>query len=180
MTRRRIVFADKDGKQYITPEFNGDKTEFSEFQGIGGDGCDADWEQILAEFNGAETLEDFKAAAKKAQSHYHSSFSNRPQPVSELADIETYNCRLIFLSCGYAFELSLYNSESDRHCYGRKAFPSLNAEVDYPGWINEICRKNHISDGIELSVFIQKTDKNGDYIDSNEGLYLTSLGFVDE
>lgn len=69
MTRRTIIYKDKTtGKTFATPEFNGDKTEFTMFQ-MNGE-CDADWDDIQKEFSGVKTLQEFIEASEKAQKHY--------------------------------------------------------------------------------------------------------------
>ncbi|GHT87220.1 hypothetical protein FACS1894137_14110 [Spirochaetia bacterium] len=75
MTRRTIIFLDEFGNVYITPEFNGDKTEFEKFGSS--DSCDKDWAEIEAVFWGVNTLEQFRAASEKAQGFYHSNFSDK-------------------------------------------------------------------------------------------------------
>jgi hypothetical protein len=84
MTRRRIVFTDPSGRCFITPEFNGDKTEFEQF-GMG-DQCTATWEEILAMFKAVSTLDEFKAANYQAQGYYISSIARNtpPEPVTEI------------------------------------------------------------------------------------------------
>jgi len=69
MTRRTIIYKDSEtGKLYASPEFNGDKTEFEMFQ-LSGE-CDADWNDILKEFKGVNTLREFMDASERAQKHY--------------------------------------------------------------------------------------------------------------
>lgn len=71
MTRRRVVFVRKDGRRYITEEFNGDKSEFAA-HGDCLDGCDLDWPEIRAIFQEASTYPQFIKANLKAQAAYHS------------------------------------------------------------------------------------------------------------
>ena len=59
MTRRRVVFVDKFGCRYVTPEFNGDKTE-RDFFGIGG--CSKTWAEIKEIFDKVKTYSDFEKA----------------------------------------------------------------------------------------------------------------------
>lgn len=59
MTRRRVVFVDKFGDRYITPEFNGDKTE-RDFFGIGG--CSKTWAEIKEIFDKVKIYSDFVKA----------------------------------------------------------------------------------------------------------------------
>ena len=71
MTRRRVVFVRKDGRRYITEEFNGDKAEYAA-RGDCLDGCDLDWPEIRALFIAADTYPKFIKANLKAQAAYHS------------------------------------------------------------------------------------------------------------
>jgi hypothetical protein len=75
MTRRTIIFIDESANVYITPEFNGDKSEFEKFGSS--DSCDHDWAEIEAVFRGINTLEEFKAANEKVQGFYHSSLPDK-------------------------------------------------------------------------------------------------------
>ena len=63
MTRRRVVFVRKDGRRYITEEFNGDKSECA----ARGDCLD-----IRAIFIAVDTYLKFIKANLKAQAAYHS------------------------------------------------------------------------------------------------------------
>jgi len=105
MTRRRVVFTDPvTGRRYVTPEFNGDKAEFE--QNSMRDTCTADWDQIMAMFKTASTLDEFKAANYQAQGYYISSIAPDapPEPVIEinagiLLPDEIRNCdELIYLA----------------------------------------------------------------------------------
>ena len=71
MTRRRVVFVRKDGRRYITEEFNGDKAEYAA-RGDCLDGCDLDWPEIRALFVAADTYLKFIKANLTAQAAYHS------------------------------------------------------------------------------------------------------------
>ena len=71
MTRRRVVFVRKDGRRYITEEFNGDKAEYAA-RGDCLDGCDLDWAEIRALFVAADTYLKFIKANLTAQAAYHS------------------------------------------------------------------------------------------------------------
>lgn len=71
MTRRRVVFVRKDGRRYITEEFNGDKSEYAARGGCL-DSCDLDWPEIRALFIAADTYLKFIKANVKAQAAYHS------------------------------------------------------------------------------------------------------------
>lgn len=71
MTRRRVVFVRKDGRRYITEEFNRDKAEYAA-RGDCLDGCDLDWPEIRALFVAADTYLKFIKANLTAQAAYHS------------------------------------------------------------------------------------------------------------
>ena len=71
MTRRRVVFVRKDGRRYITEEFNGDKSEYAARRDCL-DSCDLDWPEIRALFIAADTYLKFIKANLKAQAAYHS------------------------------------------------------------------------------------------------------------
>ena len=71
MTRRRVVFVRKDGRRYITEEFNGDKAKYAA-RGDCLDGCDLDWPEIRALFVAADTYLKFIKANLTAQAAYHS------------------------------------------------------------------------------------------------------------
>ena len=71
MTRRRVVFVRKDGRRYITEEFNGDKAEYAA-RGDCLDGCDLDWPEIRALFVAADTYLKFIKANLTARAAYHS------------------------------------------------------------------------------------------------------------
>ena len=79
MTRRIIMFIEKDGTQYATTEFNGDKAEFElrcqHFHCQ--DSCDKDWAEIEPIFFACKTLGDFICANEQAQSFYHSFLPNQ-------------------------------------------------------------------------------------------------------
>jgi len=102
MTRRTIVFTDTDGTKYATPEFNGDKSEFTMFL-KNPDACDADWPNILAEFDGVQTLTGFKTASHRAQLHYRSFINNLEVereilPVYEVTDEKMIGGHVITLN----------------------------------------------------------------------------------
>lgn len=71
MTRRRVIFVRKDGRRYITEEFNGDKSEYAGREDCL-DSCDLDWPEIRALFIEADTYLEFIKANVKAQAAYHS------------------------------------------------------------------------------------------------------------
>jgi hypothetical protein len=86
MTRRRVFFKDKEtGKLYVTPEFNGDKKEFS---ADSLDSCAKNWSEIIDLFYDVNTLEEFKEASKKAQASYHSFLGDEVLPIEELSHEE--------------------------------------------------------------------------------------------
>ncbi|MDO5555118.1 MAG: hypothetical protein Q4G09_00245 [Clostridia bacterium] len=77
MTRRKVLFYDKETKQlYCTPEFNGDKNEFKLFKSI--DSCKLNFNNILEiAFKNIETLDDFKIGNELAQKQYKSFLNNK-------------------------------------------------------------------------------------------------------
>lgn len=89
MTRRKIYFYDnKDKKLYSTPEFNGDKDEFIHFRKAE-DSCDKNFDEILKEFLGVKTKEEFETASNKAQSYYHSFLGDEVLPINEVTTKES-------------------------------------------------------------------------------------------
>jgi hypothetical protein len=81
MTRRYIVFYDEEsGYYYSTPEFNGDKSETEAFGSQ--DSCDKDWPDIVLDFKGVKSLNEFKAASERAQGYYHSFLGDYTFPVT--------------------------------------------------------------------------------------------------
>lgn len=92
MTRRRIVFIDKETNTiYITNEFNGDKEDFRNFQA--GDTCNMSWQDILdTYFSDIKTLEDFKIANEKAQKEYISNITGKSTvlPIEVVENINYY------------------------------------------------------------------------------------------
>lgn len=81
MTRRRVLFTAANGIRYITPEFNGDKSEMEKF--CSADSCEKDWDEIAELFRKCRNYEEFEAINIKAQSYYHSC----------LPDAEVLPCR---------------------------------------------------------------------------------------
>jgi hypothetical protein len=74
MTRRKILFRDADHECcWITPEFNGDKTEF--LQSKSADWCDKNWAEIYEEFRNVKTLPEFEKMNAQAQKYYHSAIT---------------------------------------------------------------------------------------------------------
>ena len=84
MIRRKIIFKDDIiGKLFVIPEFNGDKEGY----------------EILEEFVGIETLDDFKEASERAQKHYHSFLGEDILPVEEIKDIsEVKGCDYTYIA----------------------------------------------------------------------------------
>jgi hypothetical protein len=84
MTRRRVIFyAPKEKTLYMTPEFNGDKSEFGTRK-INEDSCDKNWDEIMEYFKDITTLSQFEDASKTAQAVYHSSFGNEILSLEEV------------------------------------------------------------------------------------------------
>lgn len=105
MTRRRVYFYDqKQNKLYSTPEFNGDKEEFVKFRKAE-DSCDKNFNEILQEFKGVKTFEEFKRASNKAQSYYHSFLGDEILPIQE---VEEKN---------YCDEIYMINDKGDIYIY---------------------------------------------------------------
>ena len=98
MTRRRIVFTDKNtDKQYITAEFNGDKKEFE--SNFTNDTCNMFWHDILKTyFSNITTLDEFKIANDKAQKEYISSITGTSTilPIEEMINEDMYNCDIFY------------------------------------------------------------------------------------
>ena len=92
MTRRRVVFVRKDGRRYITEEFNGDKAEYAA-RGDCLDGCDLDWPEIRALFVAADTYLKFIKANLTAQAAYHSFLVECRRGAQPPERAETAACR---------------------------------------------------------------------------------------
>lgn len=106
MTRRKIYFYDnKEKKLYSTPEFNGDKEEFVKFRKAE-DSCDKNFDEILKEFIGVKTKEEFEAASNKAQSYYHSFLGDEILPINEVTTKESEDEIYMINNNG---EIYLYN-----------------------------------------------------------------------
>jgi hypothetical protein len=58
------------GACWVTPEFNGDKSELQQMKS--NDSCDKDWEEIFEEFKNVKTLDEFQKQSAKAQGYYRS------------------------------------------------------------------------------------------------------------
>ena len=105
MTRRRIIFTDTEGRMYATEEYNGDKHDF-EWRGMYGY-CDKNWDDIIKDFEGVKTIEDFVKADLKAQQYYHNPefvFCNGVQkvdfeylPIERIYNIEDISADKIYL-----------------------------------------------------------------------------------
>jgi len=93
MTRRNIILKLRNGKLYVTPEFNGDKKEFELRESLTDiksmDNYSKNWEEVLQDFEGITTLEQFKNASEQAQ-NYGKSFLGYIDilPVEEISNIE--------------------------------------------------------------------------------------------
>ena len=74
MTRRRVIFVCKDGRRYITEEYNGDRSEYAA-RGHCLDSCDMDWSEIRDIFQEPATYTQFIKANLRAQAAYHSFLS---------------------------------------------------------------------------------------------------------
>ena len=106
MTRRKIYFYDNNEKKlYSTPEFNGDKEEFIKFNKRG-DSCDKNFDEILNEFIGIKSKEEFEKASNKAQSYYHSFLGDEILPINEVTTNESEDEIFMINNEG---ELYLYN-----------------------------------------------------------------------
>lgn len=104
MTRKRFLFTNYDGCQYITAEYNGDKYEFEDIGSS--DSCDLSWEEIESAFRRCRTLTEFKETDCKMQAAYHSSIGEREyEPVQHVS--ETVKCDEVvpvFADGGYLTE----------------------------------------------------------------------------
>ena len=114
MTRRIVVFTDPEtGVTYKTPEFNGDRSEQQKFKLTVN--CRSNWSQIFAEFAVVSTLDEFKAASKRAQEHWepyriaHNYFEAEIHPVEEITEHPALDC-LKLNSMGKAFCIPSYPS----------------------------------------------------------------------
>jgi hypothetical protein len=71
MTRRKVLFRDTENTCcWVTPEFNGDRSELREKGSR--DSCDKDWQEIFEEFKNVKTLPEFEKMNAQAQKYYHS------------------------------------------------------------------------------------------------------------
>ena len=88
MTRRNFIFVDFVGRKlYASPEFNGDRAEYTQRGGTL-DSCDLTTEELFRLFE-VKTLSDFQNACADAQSCYHSFLDKpgnpkEPLPISEM------------------------------------------------------------------------------------------------
>ena len=99
MTRRIVVFTDPvSGKRYMTPEFNGDKTEFAMHKGSL-DSCDMDWAEIYDTcFKDVSSLQEFASASIAAQKHYKSFLGEELIEIEEAPDDITQNLAAVLLN----------------------------------------------------------------------------------
>ena len=85
MTRRLFIFVDnKERKLYVSPEFNGDKSEYAQRDGAL-DTCDLAAEDLFRLFE-VKTFSDFQKACAEAQQCFHSSL-DRPNSAKELLPV---------------------------------------------------------------------------------------------
>lgn len=79
MTRRQVYFWDKStGKFYVSPEFNGDKSELLKVGSA--DSCDKDWEDFMYDLRHTSSLFDFMRVIHMIYGSYHSSIGDLPGP----------------------------------------------------------------------------------------------------
>ena len=98
MTRRRVIFYNPaDGMLYMTPEFNGDKSEYAA-RGGSLDSCDKDWHEIRQHFDGVTTITEFVYANIVAQSAYHSCLGDEVLPIEEVGESAISCDERIYLS----------------------------------------------------------------------------------
>lgn len=85
MTRRMFIYVDnKERKLYASPEFNGDKLEYTQ-RGAILDSCDLTKDQLFRLFE-VKTFSDFQKACSEAQRHFHS-FLDRAVSAKELLPV---------------------------------------------------------------------------------------------
>ena len=87
MTRRIVMFVKKNGMRYITPEFNGDREEFSIMHKLfgGGDNCDKTWAEMVRDiWSKATSYTEFVKANVYAQACYHSALGGGVEVVKNL------------------------------------------------------------------------------------------------
>lgn len=84
-----MFYNSKDSTLYMTPEFNGDKSEFGT-RNENEDSCAKNWDEIMKHFHGISTLHQFKDASNAAQSEYRSAFGNEALPLEIV--IATVSC----------------------------------------------------------------------------------------
>ena len=86
MTRRLFIYVDnKERKLYVSPEFNGDKSEYAHQRGGALDSCDLAAEDLFRLFE-VKTCSDFQKACAEAQRCFHS-FLDRPNSTRELLPV---------------------------------------------------------------------------------------------
>jgi len=81
----------------MTPEYNGDKSEFAALGGSS-DTCDKDWDEIMQCFQGVTTLLQFKKANEVAQTAYHSFLGNTMLPIERLSSLVEHCDEKIYLN----------------------------------------------------------------------------------
>ena len=82
MTRRQVYFWDKGtGKFYVSPEFNGDKSEFLKIGSA--DSCDKDTVERCVDLRHTSSLFDFMRVVHMIYGSYHSSIGDLPALGSE-------------------------------------------------------------------------------------------------
>lgn len=85
MTRRMFIYVDnKERKLYASPEFNGDKSEYTH-RGAVLDSCDLTKDELFRLFE-VKTFSDFQKACSEAQRHFHS-FLDRAVSTKELLPV---------------------------------------------------------------------------------------------
>lgn len=85
MTRRMFIYVDnEERKLYASPEFNGDKSEYTQ-RGAILDSCDLTRDELFRLFE-VKTFSDFQKACAEAQRHFHS-FLDRTDFTKELLQV---------------------------------------------------------------------------------------------
>jgi hypothetical protein len=88
MTRRKVLFRDAENECcWVTPEFNGDKSELEKIGSM--DSCDKDWAEIFEEFKNVTSRLEFEKINARAQTYYHSHL-----PGAEIQPIEKIGTEL--------------------------------------------------------------------------------------
>lgn len=111
MKRRRVYFYCANGEVYVTPEFNGDKSEFIAFGSL--DRCDKDWSDIIRSFAQCQTLSDFERVNEQSQRLYHSILGD-----VDILPVEKVTSGSNPPSCDEEYHLSENTGENeDRDCF---------------------------------------------------------------